>query len=168
MTSSLAARSAVLGVLCSLCVVGVPAPARADITAFIGTSTTPDNRMARGVAVGTGLLIIGFEFEYTDTKEDVDAVRPAPSLKTGMGNLLLQTPFPVLGFQPYFTTGAGIYRENLGAHQDTSVGFNTGGGVKVNLVGPLRLRLDYRVFKLGSDALYSPSHRFYAGLNLKF
>jgi hypothetical protein len=35
-------------------------------------------------------------------------------------------------------------------------------------VGPLRLRVDYRAFKLGSGALYSPAHRGYAGLNLKF
>jgi hypothetical protein len=27
--------------------------------------------------------------------------------------------------------------------------------------------VDYRIFKLGSGALNSPSHRFYAGLNLK-
>jgi hypothetical protein len=38
----------------------------------------------------------------------------------------------------------------------------------VNLIGPLRLRVDYRVFKLGSSALNSPAHRLYAGLNLKF
>ena len=48
------------------------------------------------------------------------------------------------------------------------IGFNTGGGVKVSLAGPIRLRVDYRVFKLGSGALHSPTHRFYAGLNLKF
>ena len=84
-----------------------------------------------------------------------------------MGNVLLQTPVAFMGFQPYFTTGGGIYQEELGAHSDTSVGFNTGGGVKISLAGPLRLRVDYRIFKLGSGALNSPSHRFYAGLNLK-
>jgi opacity protein-like surface antigen len=73
----------------------------------------------------------------------------------------------IFGVQPYFTTGAGLYRETLGTHQDTSFGFNTGGGVKITLIGPLRLRVDYRVFKLGSDALYSPAHRIYVGLNLK-
>ena len=52
--------------------------------------------------------------------------------------------------------------------QDTSFLLNTGGGVKISLVGPLRLRVDYRVFKLGSDALYSPAHRIYLGVNLKF
>jgi hypothetical protein len=46
-------------------------------------------------------------------------------------------------------------------------GLNTGGGVKVSLVGPIRLRVDYRIFKLGSGALNSPAHRIYAGLNMK-
>jgi hypothetical protein len=32
----------------------------------------------------------------------------------------------------------------------------------------VRLRLDYRVFKLWDGALDSPVHRVYVGLNLKF
>ena len=56
----------------------------------------------------------------------------------------------------------------LGARSDTGFAVNTGGGVKVSLAGPLRLRVDYRVFKLGSGALSSPAHRIYLGLNLKF
>ena len=127
---------------------------------------TPANRAVPGGALGVGLLIVGFEFEYAYTPDDPTAV--APSLKTGSGNVLLQTPLPIFGFQPYFTTGVGFYRETLGTHQDTSGAFNTGGGVKMSLIGPLRLRVDYRVFKLGSGALYSPAHRIYAGLNLKF
>lgn len=142
-------------------------PARADVTAFIGANMTPDNRLARGFAIGTGLLIVGFEFEYSSTSEST-TTPVAPSLKSGMGNVLLQTPVAIFGFQPYFTTGGGIYRESLGAFEDTGFGLNTGGGVKVSLVGPLRLRVDYRVFKLGSSALYSPAHRIYAGLNVKF
>jgi len=141
-------------------------PARADITAFIGANTTPANRLVKGAALGAGLLIVGFEFEYAYTGDDVTVA--APSLKTGMANLLLQTPVALMGFQPYFTTGAGIYQEELGVHSDTGPGFNTGGGVKISLAGPIRLRVDYRVFKLGSGALYSPAHRVYAGLNLKF
>ena len=42
------------------------------------------------------------------------------------------------------------------------------GNDSVSLAGPLQLRVDYRVFKLGSSALNSPAHRVYAGLNLKF
>jgi len=143
----------------------VAAPARADVTGFIGANLTPASRRVLGGALGMGLLVIGFEGEYAFTPDDPTA--SAPSLTTGMGNVLLQTPVAIFGVQPYFTTGAGLYRERLGTHQDTSFGFNTGGGVKITLIGPLRLRVDYRVFKLGSDALYSPAHRIYVGLNLK-
>jgi opacity protein-like surface antigen len=143
----------------------VAAPARADVTGFIGANLTPTNRRVLGGALGIGLLVIGFEGEYAFTPDDPKA--STPSLTTGMGNVLLQTPVAIFGVQPYFTTGAGLYRETLGTHQDTSFGFNTGGGVKITLIGPLRLRVDYRVFKLGSDALYSPAHRIYVGLNLK-
>ena len=142
------------------------APARADATAFLGANTTPSNRPVKGFAAGMGLLIIGFEFEYAATSDDVTAA--APSLKTFMGDVLLQSPLPIFGFQPYVTTGGGLYRETLGLHQETGVGTNVGGGVKMSLAGPLRLRVDYRVFKLGGGALNSPAHRLYAGLNLKF
>ena len=141
-------------------------PGWADATVFLGANTTPANRQVKGVAVGVGLLAVGFEFEFATTSDDRAAL--APSLKTGMGNLLLQTPISFFGFQPYFTTGGGVYREELGTHEDTGVGFTTGGGVKVSLVGPIRLRVDYRGFKLGHGALNSPAHRVYAGLNLKF
>jgi hypothetical protein len=144
----------------------VATPARADLTAFVGANTSPATRPVRGFALGAGLMIIGFEFEYSNTTDDVAS--GAPSLTTGIGNVLLQTPVAIMGVQPYFTTGGGLYRETLGSHEDTSFAFNTGGGAKISLVGPLRLRVDYRVFKLGSGALTSPAHRFYAGLNLKF
>jgi len=145
---------------------GASAPARADITGFLGANTTPETRQTRGLAVGAGLLIVGFELEYAFTPDDPEAT--APALKTGMGNVILQTPVTIFGFQPYFTTGVGIYNESLAEHSDTGVGWNTGGGVKFTLAGPIRLRVDYRVFKLGSGALDSPAHRIYAGLNLKF
>jgi hypothetical protein len=138
----------------------------ADITGFIGANTTPKNRHAQGFAVGAGVLVLGFEFEYASNPEDPEA--QAPALHTGSGNLLIQTPFAIAGFQPYFTTGLGIYRETLGRRQDTGVGFNTGGGVKISLIGPIRLRFDYRVLKLGDEALESTVQRIYAGLNLKF
>lgn len=141
-------------------------PARADATAFLGANTTPSNRAVKGFAVGMGLIIVAFEFEYATTSDDVAVT--APSLKTFMGDVLLQSPLPIFGFQPYLATGGGIYRETLSAHQETGAGTNVGGGVKMSLAGPLRLRIDYRVFKLGSGALNSPAHRIYAGLNLQF
>jgi opacity protein-like surface antigen len=156
------ARVMLMAMLC----VGMAAPAYADLTAFVGTTSTPVNRRTQGISVGVGLLIVGFEFEYAKTREDVK--NQAPSMWTGMGNVLLQTPFEILRMQPYVTAGAGPYRERLGTHQQTFFGLNSGAGVKIGLAGPLRARLDYRVFRLGSGALESPTHRFYAGLNLKF
>lgn len=145
---------------------GAPAPAAADITAFIGITPTPDNRAVRGVALGFGLLIIGFEFEYANAVED--ALEGLPSLQTGSGNILVQTPIEVSGFQLYGTAGGGVYRERLLGHQETHFTTNVGGGAKIRLAGPLRMRLDYRVFRLNGNPLHSTYHRFYAGVNLGF
>jgi hypothetical protein len=144
--------------------VAASTPAFADVTLFVGSTTTPSNRAVKGAAVGVGLLIVAFEFEYANTSEDLDTA--APSLRTGMGNVLLQTPVAIAGLRPYFTTGAGGYRETLGTLQETHMGVNTGGGLKISLLGPVRARVDYRIFKLRGEPLHSTVHRFYAGLSL--
>jgi hypothetical protein len=143
-----------------------PGQAIADATAFLGVNTSPSRRPAKGVAVGVSLLIVGFEFEYSATSEDEE--EGAPGLRTGMGNVLLQTPGIVGGMQLYLTAGAGVYRERLDTVQTTHVGVNSGGGAKLPLVGPLRVRLDYRAFKLSGEPLHSTVHRVYAGVNLAF
>jgi hypothetical protein len=142
------------------------APASADFTAFLGLSPSPDRHLAKGLAIGGGLVIVGFEFEYCDLDED--APEGIPGVRTGMGNVLLQTPFPVAGWQFYGTIGGGVYREELAARSETSFAGNVGGGAKVTLAGPLRARFDYRIITLHGDPLYSRVHRFYAGLNLAF
>lgn len=142
-----------------------PAPAAADLTAFIGANITPSSRPVRGVAGGAGLLIVGFELEYSDTSEDL--LDEAPSLKTFMGNGLVQT-LPLGGVQFYGTMGGGFYRETLRDISETNFGVNAGGGAKITLLGPIRLRLDYRVFTLRGTPRHSKPQRFYAGLNLKF
>ena len=144
----------------------VPSVASADVTAFLGTNPTPVNRVTTGFGVGMGLVIVGFEFEYGHTRENLDEL--APSLRTYMFNGLLQTPIPIAGMQFYATAGGGVYRETLDDESETSVGVNVGGGVKMSLAGPLRLRLDYRVFTLQGDPRHSKPQRFYAGLNLRF
>jgi len=142
-------------------------PAFADGTLFLGTVTTPANHATKGFAIGAGFLVFGVEFEYAATNEDAE--HAAPSLKTGMGDFYLQTPIPIAGMQFYWTTGVGGYRERLGeSHQETNLVFNTGGGAKVSLVGPLKVRLDYRVLKLRGSPLFSTLHRIYAGINLAF
>lgn len=144
----------------------VPATASADLTAFLGVNGTPTNRTARGLSVGVGLVIVGFEFEYANTSEDLDTL--APGLRTYMFNGLVQTPIPIAGMQFYGTAGGGVYRETLLDDSETNVGINYGGGVKISLIGPLRLRLDYRVTTLQGSPRYDKPKRFYAGINLKF
>lgn len=145
---------------------GVPAVAAADATAFVGINPTPSNRAATGVSLGMAVLVIGIEFEYSHTRSDEPV--EAPSLKTGMFNLLVQTPMAVSGIQLYGTIGGGVYQEELLARRETHVGMNVGGGAKITLAGPLRLRLDYRIFTLRGEPLEPRPQRFYAGLNLAF
>ena len=158
-----------VAVFSSSAVLMFPDRASADITGFLGVTTTPASRQTTGLAVGAGLLIVGFEFEYASTSEDL--IELAPHLRTFMFNGLLQTPIPIAGMQFYGTMGAGGYTETLSSAIDpreTNFGVNVGGGAKISLVGPLRLRLDYRVFTLKGHPRESSVQRFYAGVNLKF
>lgn len=139
------------------------------MTAFIGVNTTPVKRAVKGLAVGAGLLVAGFEVEYADTSEDL--VLGGPRLRTFMFNGLAQTPIPVAGMQFYGTAGGGFYRESFSTQPggtETHVGINLGGGAKISLLGPLRLRVDYRVFTLKGSPRHTTVQRFYAGINLKF
>ena len=137
--------------------------------------------MTRGVSGGSGFLVVAFEGEYAHAGgDDVCAAVEssfgcAPSVRTVMFNGLVQTPKGILPkVQLYATIGGGYYRIRYESLDDQATGFgtNVGGGVKIDLVGPLRLRLDYRIFKLtdrfepaGFDAT---SQRFYAGANVAF
>ena len=155
------------GALVLLCA----APARADLTGFLGVTPTPTSRTNGGFAAGTGFLIVAFEFEYAATKEDAASTQIAPALKTYMFNGLLQTPIPIARTQFYGTIGGGVYHETLSTqplNDQTNLGTNIGGGAKISLVGPLRLRLDYRVFTLHGNPRHTPVQRLYAGINLKF
>jgi hypothetical protein len=152
--------------LATVALVAFPSTAAADLTAFLGVNPTPTNRTVRGFALGAGLLIVGFEAEYSHTGED--EVMGAPSLRTFMFNGLAQTPVPIGGLQFYGTAGGGVFRETLNDSSETNFGINVGGGVKMSLAGPFRLRFDYRVFTLKGSARYETPQRFYAGINLKF
>jgi opacity protein-like surface antigen len=146
---------------------GFGTPASADITGFLGLSGGPSIRGTKGAAVGAGLVIVGLEVEYCETDDDLS--RGAPRVRTGMVNALLQTPFAVRGVQFYATAGAGVYTHELAALSETNVAINLGGGVKKTLVGPLRVRIDYRVFRFsGSPIGDGVMHRFYVGANLRF
>ena len=181
-------RVIILGLLL---VLGLPGTARADLTAFVGglfrteiglrelESTT---RQTHGLAVGFSLIIVGLEFEWSQTGGDdlgegecvvIGDARGVctPALATGMGNVLLQTPRGLLPVQLYATVGAGAYRARYEAVDENDYGFGTnlGGGGKIELIGPLRLRFDYRVFRLsGGNLVDTTPQRIYVGANLAF
>lgn len=140
-----------------------PASASADITFFVGLAPTPQTRQLRGASAGVSMLIVGFEFEYANTAENTAAL--APGIQTGMFNALVMTP---TNFSLYATVGAGLYRESLGGINVTNVGTNIGGGAKIPLVGPLKIRVDYRVFTLRGTPRYNHPQRLYVGINFAF
>jgi hypothetical protein len=148
-------------------ILGFGAPAFADITGFLGFAGGPSTRGTKGVAVGVGLTIVGFEFEYCDTNDDAGA--GSPHMRTGMFNAVLQTPSGSGGVQLYVTAGAGFYNQDLGPASETGLGTNLGGGVKKTLAGPLGVRFDYRFFRLSGSPIGTDTvNRFYVGAVLKF
>jgi hypothetical protein len=153
-----------VSVFAAVSLLAVAAPARADVTAFLGRSTTPAGHSLKGAAFGIGLLVVGFEVEGAIHAED--ATKGIPKLKTGMGNILVQTPTG--NVQLYGTAGGGVFQESFGSASETNFATNIGGGVKVGLFGPLRLRADYRVLNLRGTATYKTVQRFYVGASLKF
>ena len=156
-------RAITLLVFAMAIVLGRPTPAAADITFFLGFSPTPHSRPTRGFAAGINMLLVGFEFDYSATSADEAA--GAPSLRTGMLNGVIMTPTKT---QLYLTAGGGFFREVLAGSSETSFGTNIGGGIKFSLVGPLQIRVDYRIFNLRGDARFKHPQRVYAGLNFHF
>ena len=153
-----------------------PPPAAADLTAFWGVSWRPveqcqscsptvsPSKSTKGIAIGVGLIVVGFEFEYSKIAED--ELAGLPGLATGMGNLVVMTPTYKL--QLYGTTGGGLFHETYRDRGTTSFGSNIGGGVKIGLAGPIRLRVDYRVFNLNGDPLFKRVKRLYGGVSISF
>ena len=93
--------------------------------------------------------ILGLELDYTKTIGDASATE----IQTFGGNFIVQSSPRARRLQYYGTLGFGVYGEtdDRGGSGEVATG-NFGGGVKLKLAGPLRLRLDYRVFLLGDTA----------------
>jgi hypothetical protein len=134
----------------------VPATAAADATFFYGRQTSDNDKSStRGFALGVSMAIVGFEFEYANVKGDETLLRP--SLKTTSGNVLLQT----IGIpnQFYFTTGGGYYQEELGKRRGESLPVEHWGRCEATHQGPLRVRVDYRIFSLKGSPRDKTQHR---------
>lgn len=154
--------------LAAALVAALPSGARADVnlTGFLGVTTVPEVRPSGGLAAGVGLVVVGFEAEYAAIAGD--ATEERPSLQTGMLNVLVQTPPSIGRVQLYATVGGGAYREKLRDDTHTSVGVNLGAGLRIKIKGPLRARIDYRVFRLYGSAAEPNVQRLYLGLGLAF
>nr|MCU0257085.1 hypothetical protein [Vicinamibacterales bacterium] len=128
--------------LLATAVLALAAPeARADLTAFAGFGTSPTVRPSVGVSGGLTLVIVGWEFEYARTSDELgDDGEVAPAVRTYMGSVFVQNPVPIGGLTFYALAGAGVYREIYGidtSDEDAITGFATtvGGGVKIELTG---------------------------------
>jgi hypothetical protein len=143
-----------------------PSPAAADATAFYGVATTTVSRPATGLAIAVKIILVGIEFEYAHMDERYP--EHVPGVNSTMFNLVLSTPTKV---KIYFTTGGGLSHETLGAASEWGFGTNIGGGVKIPLAGPLRIRIDYRLFNVHGSipgSVDKRQQRIYGGLNFAF
>jgi opacity protein-like surface antigen len=141
-------------------------PARADLTVFAGLQNAPAVRPSTGIGLGFGLLLVGWEVEIARVTQETENL--APSIASGTASVYVQNPIPISGVQVYAIAGAGLYRERLAdVYEQNDVHVALGGGAKIQLIGPLKLRLDYRFFKLRDSRSENPQ-RVYAGLTLSF
>ena len=139
-------------------------PASADLTVFAGHSA-PEHGIL-GAALGVSLRRVGLEFEYAGTSP----TRPDtnPPRQTALFNLTVNAPLDrIRRFQIYGAVGGGLYRERAGTRAETRPAASAGGGVRIALRGPLRLRIDYRLLALRGATGRRP-RRLYAGLDVPF
>ena len=106
----------------AFCLVGAccspPLPASADLTAFLGRTTTPEPPQCEGPRDRHGPADRRLRVRVRRDRRRSDVAPGAglpsrPALKTYMFNGLLQTPVPIARMQFYGTLGGGVYHETL-------------------------------------------------------
>lgn len=116
-----------------------------NVTAFGGAAAVPGLHGAFGVAVGVKPRPspVSFEVEFARTRGDSAA--GVPAIVTFSGNLLVQVPVRRSRVQVCVTFGVGIYvQQSDRGTSEPNDARNIGGGLKVRLAGPFKLRVDYR------------------------
>lgn len=138
-----------------------------SITTLAGVAIAPGPHPATGIAVGLRPQPgpISLEFEYSRSRSGV--VGGEPGILTLAGNILVQPSRQRSRFQFYGTFGVGLYALPSGHDvSEPESARNIGGGTKIALAGPLKLRMDYRAFLLARlpGETHSNEHRVYVGI----
>jgi len=140
-------RSIRLAGLVTLILAASPTMARADITWFAGTINPAAGReQVMGAAVSwfpAPIEMLRIEIERWKTRGVTGAGREVSFFGV---RLLAQQPGR-RRVRPYAAIGAGLYGETSkeGSGSGEASGRSIGGGAKVQLKGPLAIRLDYRL-----------------------
>ena len=109
---------------------------------------------------------VSVEFEYLRSRSD--PVASGSGIATFAGNILVQPLQQRSRFQFYGTLGVGLYSVMRDYQGSTDSARNIGGGAKVTLAGPWKLRMDYRAFLLAGTGGEQLAHRFYVGIAAGF
>lgn len=145
---------------------------------YVGTLMSGGPRTVVGFSVGSfprsAGSVLGLELDYVRTTGDRVPGRSYISIFGG--SLLVQSNVIARRLQIYGAGGGGLYGEAyIDGPGSGEVGcLNIGGGVKITAAGPLKIRVDYRLFFLGDSPDSSLEHihrhpqRVVAGVGLAF
>lgn len=153
-----------------------PVSARGDATVLVGLTYVDALRPSYGFSFGYRPSVVGFEIEYLGT---FGQTTPGDYSAGGIFASVIVQPVTISHVQIFAVGGFGAWGEGFAGGKRTGVlnAGNVGGGVLVGLAGPLKLRLDYRLFLLGEVAeaevgAIAPSRkhpqRIAAGLHFAF
>ena len=121
-----------------------PVSARADATVLVGLKSVEGLRPSFAWSFGYRPSAVGVEVEYLST-------RPGDYSAGGIFGSVIVIPVTIAKAHIFVVGGVGVWGEGFEGGKRTGVlsAVNVGGGVLVDLTGPLKLRLDYRLFRLG-------------------
>jgi hypothetical protein len=144
--------------------VAQPPDSPVSITAFGGVAMAFGPHPATGVAIALKPHPgpVSLEFEYLRSRPDPFA--SGSGIASLAGNILVQPSWQRSRFQYYGTLGVGFYSLVRDYQGSTDSARNIGGGAKVTLAGPWKLRMDYRAFLLARTGGAQLAHRFYVGV----